>query len=107
MSELYAEDEPPGADGLVSERPDTVELVAARLRARLGELEAAQPAFRDARQALKMLSLLFDGLLPAYRQFHTDLLEHQPAGGIERPFFVMAAVRALLAEANGDTGSPV
>ena len=107
LSELYAEDEPPGADGLVSERPDTVELVAARLRARLGELEAAQPAFRDARQARKMLSLLFDGLLPAYRQFHTDLLEHQPAGGIERPFFVMAAVRALLAEANGDTGSPV
>ncbi len=105
MSELYAAEEPAAADGTVSERPDSAERVAELLRSRLGELERQQPAFRDARQARSMLELLFDGLLPAYRRFHADLLEHQPAGGVERPFFLMAAARALLAEAAGDLGA--
>lgn len=103
LSELYADLEPSADGGLVIERPDAAERVAGTLRARLDDLGNAQPAFRDARQARRMLELLFDGLLPAYRLFHTDLLEHQPPGAIERPFFLMAAVRALLAEANGDT----
>lgn len=103
LSELYADLEPSADGGLVIERPDAAERVAGTLRARLDDLGNAQPAFRDARQARRMLELLFDGLLPAYRLFHADLLEHQPPGAIERPFFLMAAVRALLAETNGDT----
>lgn len=103
LSELYADLEPSADGGLVIERPDAAERVAGTLRTRLDDLGNAQPAFRDARQARRMLELLFDGLLPAYRLFHTDLLEHQPPGAIERPFFLMAAVRALLAETNGDT----
>ncbi len=107
MSELYALQEPAAADGTVTERPDSAVLVAAMLRSRLGDLEQQQPAFRDARQAWQMLDLLFDGLLPAYRRFHADLLEHQPPGGVERPFFLMSAARALLAEAAGDLGADV
>ena len=96
-SDLYVELEPVAADGSVRERPDAAAAFATRLMRRLDELEAEQPAFRDARQARRMISVLFEGLLPAYRRFHADLLEHQPPGSIERPFFVMAAARALLA----------
>jgi len=98
MSELYAALEPPGADGAIAERPDAAPRVHESLVGRLGELEATQPAFRDASQARGMLKLVFDRLVPALRRFHADLLEHQPAGGVERPFFVMAAAQALLGE---------
>lgn len=105
-SGLCATFEPAGADGGVEERPDTSDSMAAALRARLAELEATQPAFRDARQARRVIGVLFDRLLPAYRRFHGDLLEHQPPGALERPFFVMAAARELLAGmAAGDDAS--
>ena len=93
---LFAAVEPAGAGG-VEERPEGAARVAEILAARLADLEAGTAAFRDARQARGMLRLVFDRLLPAYRAFHADLLEHQPPGGIERPFFVMHAAQALLA----------
>jgi hypothetical protein len=96
MNELYAALESVGGDGLPIEGPDTASRVAAEVAGRLAWLEANQPAFRDARQARRLLGLLFEQLLPAYREFHVDLLEHQPPGGIERPFLVMAAARELL-----------
>ena len=65
---------------------------------RLERLTASEGAFRDATQARMLLDLLFVRLLPAYRGFHADLLEHQPPGGLERPFFLMAAAQALLAD---------
>jgi len=97
MNEIYAAFEPTGSDQSPVERADIVGQVTAALAERLAWLEANQPAFRDARQARRMLGLLFGRLLPAYREFHADLLEHQPAGGIERPFLLMAAARELLA----------
>ena len=100
-SELFARFEPPGPDGEVVEQPDTASRVAALLRQDLARLQQTDPAFRDDRQAAAVLGLVFDQLLPAYRQFHRDLLEHQPAGGLERPFFIMAAAQAVLA-----TGGP-
>jgi hypothetical protein len=104
LSELYAALEPPAADGSIAERPDAAALVDESIARRLGELEATQPAFRDASQARRMLTAVFAGLLPASRRFHADLLEHQPPGAVERPFFVMAAAQAVLAElAAGDT----
>jgi len=93
---LFAGVEPATATG-VGERPDTAARVAEILTRRLGELESATAAFRDARQARGMIGLVFDRLLPAYRAFHADLLEHQPPGEIERPFFVMHAAQAVLA----------
>ncbi|MFM7077482.1 MAG: hypothetical protein ACKO3G_15670 [Planctomycetaceae bacterium] len=91
MSELYAAFEPDG------ERPDAAEEAAALLERRLATLAASEPAFRDVDQARGALARVFGELLPAYRRFHADLLEHQPPGAVERPFFVMAAAQALLA----------
>jgi len=101
MDELFADLEPE-VDGVVAERSDAAARVAGLLRDRLATLEATEPAFRDATQARAALAAVFDRLLPAYRSFHADLLEHQPPGGLERPFFVMAAAQAALAEGPGD-----
>jgi hypothetical protein len=104
MSGLYATVEPRGPEPpfAVVERPDAADRVAAVLAARLDELEAGTAAFRDSRQARRVLGLVFGRLLPAYREFHADLLEHQPPGGIERPFFVMTAAQAVLAAGGGE-----
>lgn len=101
LNELFAVVETvPGADGAAfEERADTALAVAAVLRHRLGELEAAEPAFRQASQARAAIDVVFDRLPLAYRRYHADLLAHQPAGGLERPFFLMAAGQAVLAEA--------
>ncbi len=98
FSDLFAAVE---ADG---EHPDSAGRVAADLRSRLAALESTEPAFRDSSQAREALRILFDELLPGYRRFHADLLEHQPGGAIERPFFVIAAAQALLAA--GGPSSP-
>ncbi len=104
LNDLFAAVEPSsgaasGDDGAaVAERPDAAAVVAKELRRRLGELEAAEPAFRQADQARAAIDLVFDRLPPGYREFHGDLLEHQPTGAVERPFFLMAAAQAVLAE---------
>jgi hypothetical protein len=90
MSDLFAAAEPHG------ERPDSFRLVAARLSERLVRLVRDEPAFRDASQCRAVLNLVFERVLPGYRAFHCDLLEHQPPGAIERPYFVMAAAQAVL-----------
>ena len=96
--ESAASDQPTTTvDGPIVERPDAAASVAVILTERLESLAATEPAFRDATQARAVLDLLFSRLLPAYRRFHGDLLEHQPAGGLERPFFLMAAAQAILA----------
>ena len=76
-SDLFAAAEPDG------ERADSAADVAALLRQRLAELEATEPAFRDAGQARALIGVVFDEVLPGYRRFHSDLLEHQPAGALE------------------------
>ncbi|MFM8284605.1 MAG: hypothetical protein ACKOCW_13720 [Planctomycetaceae bacterium] len=96
MNDLFAaveRDEPVGG---VAEAADAWDRVAQGLWQRLEGLERDAPAFRDAGQARGVLRLVCDGVVPGYRRFHSDLLEHQPAGAVERPYFVMAAVQALL-----------
>ena len=103
MNELFAAVEPAAGDdagaasGMIAERPDAAARVAVLLAERLETLAATEAAFRDAGQARAVLDILFTRLLPAYRAFHGDLLEHQPSGGLERPFFLMAAAQAILA----------
>ena len=99
-TDLFAAVEPDG------ERANSATLVAGLLRERLGALEAMEPAFRDAAQAHAMIGVVFDEVLPGYRRFHDDLLEHQPEGALERPFAVMAAAQAVLA-AGGPTGPEI
>ena len=110
MSDLFAVVEPltaatgrsdsltdQGVEGYrgVVECPDASLLVAKILRERLSSLAASEPAFRDSTQAKLVIEIVFSELLPAYRAFHCDLLEHQPPGAIERPFILMAAAQAL------------
>jgi len=70
-----------------------------RLSTRLDALAAGQAsAFADATQARRVLSLVFDRVLPAYRQFHRDLLFHQSDADLWRPFFLGRAFEAVLCE---------
>jgi len=96
-NELFAAVEPAAADGTVVEAADAAERVGRGLALRLDALAASEPAFRDSAQARSVLDVVFRRLLPAYRRFHADLLEHQPPGGLERPYFLMAAAQAVLA----------
>jgi len=99
MNALFAE-----VEAAAEELPAAATLVHGILSERLETLSAGEGAFRDSRQARTLLDLLFTRFVPAYRAFHRDLLEHQPPGGLERPFFLMAAAQAILA---GDpTGAP-
>ncbi|MBU6276680.1 MAG: hypothetical protein KGQ61_08580 [Planctomycetes bacterium] len=108
LNDLYAAVEGGDGSGPACESPTAWPEVAARLSRRLDDLEREAPAFRDSTQARNVLRLVSDGVLPGYREFHADLLEHQPPGGLERPYFVMAAVQAVL-EAGGpwpESGTP-
>jgi hypothetical protein len=97
MNDLFEAVEPFAADGRVEERADAAAAVAASLTARLATLEASEPAFRDAAQVRAVLDIVFARLPAAYRAFNTDLLEHQPPGAIERPFWLMSAIQATAA----------
>jgi hypothetical protein len=106
MNALFTDAEPAGSDAAI-EQPDTSARVESLLACQLADLAASEAAFRDPTQARLVIEQVFERLLPGYRKFHADLLEHQPPGGIERPFFVMAAVQAVLAAAaTGDDSDP-
>lgn len=71
------------------------------MRESLNRLHETGGAFADATQAGTVIELLEKKLLPAYRDFHSDLLFHQRLKDLYRPFFVGRAFEALLAQ-----GSP-
>ena len=64
---------------------------------RLTELRKKNPAFHDSEQAERVLQLLFDRFLPAYREHHRDLLFHQSDADLWRPFFIGRVAEALIA----------
>lgn len=87
----------------IESRPEGEEETAAILRRRLVErldqLQAeAVPAFGDAEQARSAIGLVFDELIPAYREYHRDLLFHQPACRLLRPFLLGRMFEAVLAQ---------
>ena len=59
-------------------------------------VEKTDPAFRDTTQARAVLRLAFEVVLPAYRSFHEDLLEHQEEWIFYQPFFVARVLEAIL-----------
>ncbi|MCH2113818.1 MAG: hypothetical protein MK171_02740 [Pirellulales bacterium] len=71
------------------------------LRETVERLEKAGGPFAKAEQARGVIGILADKLLPAYRQFHRDLLFHQSEAQLWRPFFIGQAFEAILAQ-----GSP-
>ena len=101
FNELFERFEPVAAAAagpLIDEKPDTAARVAGFLLDRLSLLEREEPAFRQAIQARHVIDLALRQLPSRYRDYHADLLEQQPPGAIERPFFLMAAVQAVLSE---------
>lgn len=65
------------------------------------ELEAVHEtvaAFAQVDQARTALELTFERALPAYRDFHRDLLFHQPDEALFRPYFVGRVCEAVLRE---------
>src|SRR4051794_37421053 len=66
------------------------------LQVSLAELAGKNPAFDDIQQAQAVLQITFENLLPAYREFHRDLLFHQTAEGMFRPYFLGRALEAVL-----------
>jgi len=72
-----------------------------RLLVTIDRLHAAGGTFADVTQARAVVHLLEHQLLPAYREFHQDLLFHQTEADLWRPFFIGRACEAILAQ-----GSP-
>lgn len=66
------------------------------LRGTLQDLHGQSEAFRQTDQADAVLSLVFDSALPAYRQYHADLLFHQTDEFLFQPFFLGRACEAVL-----------
>lgn len=67
-----------------------------QLAARLEKLTSSSPAFSDAAQASAAISITFDSLLPAYLEFHSDLLFHLAPSDFVNPFFLGRCFEAVL-----------
>jgi hypothetical protein len=66
------------------------------LRAELQAVRGTSDAFQHVEQAEVVLGLVFDAVVPAYRQFHRDLLFHQTDEMLFQPFFVGRVCEAVL-----------
>ena len=62
----------------------------------LQEVCGRSDAFREVEQAEAVLGMVFDKTLPAYRQFHSDLLFHQSEQSLFQPLFIGRACEAVL-----------
>jgi len=76
--------------------PPTWIALGRMIRAELDRLRGASEAFRQLDQAEAVLPLVFDHLLPAYREHHRDLLFHQTDESLFQPFFIGRACEAVL-----------
>jgi len=66
------------------------------LRKVLNQLHAEAPVFHDRRQADAAISLAFDHLFPAYREFHRDLLGHLTEEDFRHSFLLVRFWEAIL-----------
>jgi hypothetical protein len=99
VNTLYREIEQAIGEGGGREKPDMVAVLCQWIRQRIDRLESTkQSAFADITQARAMVDLLEQHLLPAYRQFHRDLLWHQTDWALWRPLFIGRCWEALLVQ---------
>ena len=82
-------------------RDKSLQILLDKLSKTIDQLQKNGGPFEDVTQARTALGLLNEKLLPAYQEFHRDLLFHQQRDGLWRPFFVGRAFEALLQQ-----GSP-
>ena len=76
----------------------------------LEELRTNKSAFSDISQALRIVHLLWSELLPAYLDFHRDLLFHQEPEVVFNGFFMGVAAEAILSidgERGQSTGNDI
>ncbi len=66
------------------------------LREQLEILHHDSSTFRAAEQADAVLNILFEMVLPGYREYHRDLLFHQSDAQLLQPFFIGRAAEAVL-----------
>ena len=69
----------------------------------LQRLSEEQAAFRDVQQAQRVIRLLWSELLPAYVDYHRDLLFHQEPVVLFNGFFLARAADAILLTGTQDT----
>lgn len=87
-----------GIEPRLEGKGDAVAVLCDWLVRRMSELEGHGGTFSDVGQARAVVELLHKNLLPAYRQFHRDLLWHQPDAELWRPLFLGRALEAILAQ---------
>lgn len=75
------------------------------LKTEAGRLQATNPAFADCGQAEAVIESAFAEVIPAYRQFHRDLLFHQTDDELFQPFFVARVCQTVLQEQLGGESS--
>ncbi|MBU0717127.1 MAG: hypothetical protein KJ749_02675, partial [Planctomycetes bacterium] len=68
------------------------------LRSGLRRLGGTSKAFEQVDQAEAVVRLVFDHVLPGYREHHRDLLFHRTEESLFQPFFIALACEAVLAE---------
>ncbi len=78
--------------------PDAWLVLKDRLVETIDRLEKESAAFRDVSQARKIVRLLWSELLPAYLDFHRDLLFHQEPEILFNGFFLARCAEVLLNE---------
>jgi hypothetical protein len=80
--------------------PDRVEPTWSAMHRFLGkslaELHGQSAAFSQVDQVEAVLGLVFEKTLPAYRQFHADLLFHQTEEGLFQPLFLGRVCKVVL-----------
>jgi hypothetical protein len=73
------------------------------LRRRLRDAAASRSAFRDSSQAERVLTLVHDTILPAYLDYHRDLLAHQTPDIVFNSFFIGRACEVALRLVSAET----
>lgn len=79
-----------------SSPPAFYEVVYRLLRDRAACLTQTSGAFQNLDQARAVLGLVFESVLPAYLEFHRDLLFHQTGRSLFNSFFVGRVCEAVL-----------
>lgn len=77
---------------------DTWQPLREMLSGKLSEVEGSSSTFSDVTQARGVIDVVFDSLLPAYRDFHADLLFHLEEDEHQNPFFLGRCFEAVLAQ---------
>ncbi len=90
LNHLYAELEAAPSDSAAWQG------VGKWLRGAIAQLQGTSAAFAHTEQAQRVVETVWDHLLPAYRRFHRDLLQHLSDEELFRPFWLARAVEAVL-----------